>query len=123
MTDGLIGPIPSKRLYAAVFEGKPPRSIAENVADGIRTLIGNVERMLSDVDYLRADGRIASASFLLATADEEFAKVSILVDACRLNAEKYSSTLHSLCRAFYDHISKHAYNTVRRYRPSSMADI
>src|SRR5678815_163634 len=104
MDNGLTPPEAGKRLYVEIFESKSPQSITAAVADGIRAVIGNVERILSDVDYLRADGRIAPASFLLATADEEFAKVFILIDACRLDPVKDACTLRCLCKAFYSHI-------------------
>ena len=96
MDNGLTPPEPSKRLYVEIFEGKSPESIASAVTDAKRAVNSNVDRILSDVDYLLADGRIATASFLLATADEEFAKIFILIDACRLDSVKDACTLKCL---------------------------
>ena len=114
MKNEFMLPEPSKRFYREIFEGKSPQSITTTVADGIQAVIGNVERILNDLDCLLAAGRIASASFFLATAEEEFAKTFILIDACRLNPMKHEQALRGLSRAFYSHIQKHAYNTVRR---------
>jgi len=109
---------PAKRLYEALFEGKSPEAIAASLANGIQAVIANVERLLGDIAYLLASGRIASASFLLATADEETAKVFILIDACRVDPAKHAHVLKSLCKAFYNHRLKHAYNAMRRYPPA-----
>ena len=117
LSDGLTPPESGKRLFAEVFKGRFPQAIVESVADGITAVIGNVERVLDDVHYLRQDGRFAAASFFLATADEEVAKVLILIDACRLDPDKHVSVLQSLCKAFYDHRLKYAYNAMRRYPP------
>ncbi len=84
------------------------------MAGGVEASLENIDRLLSDVDFLLVDKRYATASFLLATAQEEVAKIFILIDTCRLDPSKYASVLRSLCKAFYSHIAKHAYNEVRR---------
>jgi len=68
--------------------------------------------LLSDARLLVEGGRLSSARFLLTTSREEVAKSYILVDACRLDLRKDVSVLHKLCKAFYDHIFKHAYMEV-----------
>ena len=75
-------------------------------------MIDNIERILCDINYLHADGRIAAASFFLVTADEELAKVFILIDACRLDPARHESVLRSICKAFYSHKLKYAYNAI-----------
>ncbi len=112
--DELTPAEPAKRLYAELFDRSSPEEIASTAARGIEAIVENIDRLLSDVDFLLADKRYATASFLLATAQEEVAKIFILIDTCRLDPSKYASVLRSLCKAFYSHIAKHAYNEVRR---------
>ena len=113
---------PAKRLYREVFETNSADVVAAEAADGIAAVIANVERLVTETEYLYSGGRVATASFMLATAWEELAKVFILMDACRLNPEQQGSTMRRLCQAFYDHIVKHAYNAVRhRVNVNSMA--
>jgi len=108
-------PEPSLRLFEEIFEDTDASAIAAVVADGVHALIANIDRLVSDVDCLVTQQRFASASFLLATAEEELAKVFILIDACRLDVSQHQSVQRRLCRAFYNHIFKHAYNGVRRH--------
>ena len=71
--------------------------------------------MLDDAECLVHNGRYASAKFLLVTGGEELTKVHILLDACRLDFERYESVVRALCKAFYDHIKKHAYAKVHEH--------
>ena len=97
------------RLYENLFEhGDRERtlSLIEGALEAIQT---NVQRLIDVSQLMLADDRYASASFILATADEEIAKSYLLVDACRVNMGKHHGVLKGLCRAFYDHFMKHAY--------------
>ena len=58
--------------------------------------------------------RYARAHFLTATADEEMAKVYIILDTFRLDFNSKKEHLKKLCKAFYGHIEKYAYNEVHR---------
>lgn len=116
-------PKPVLRLFEEIFEDADASAIATVVADGVQALIANIDRLVSDVDCLVTQQRFASASFLLATAEEELAKVFILIDACRLDVTEHQSVQRRLCHAFYNHILKHAYNEVRRHpNINSMAE-
>lgn len=115
MIQGLTSAEPARRLYDEVFKDNAPHSITSTVASGIQAIVSNIERLLGDLEYLLEDNRVATASFVLATADEELAKMFILIDACRLDPKKHHSTLICVCRCFYNHIFKHAYNDVRRH--------
>jgi len=118
MSDERVAPEPGKRLFEQLFEGKSVEAIAASASEGIEAVMRNVERLLGDIDYLVAGRRAASASFLLATADEEGAKIFILIDACRLDPIRHASVLKGVCKAFYDHRVKYAYNAIRRYPPA-----
>lgn len=43
------------------------------------------------------------------------AKSYILLDLCRLDPTKHETVLKGVCRAFYDHVPKHAYNRIARH--------
>ncbi len=102
-------PKPADLLFKNLFGECKPEESFERVASGLSASHRNAERLLSDVRFLVGTGRLSSARFLLTTAREEIAKSYILVDMCRLDLEKHGSVLRCLCRAFYNHITKHAY--------------
>lgn len=102
-------PNPGDLLFKNLFAECSADTSFERVAEGLAASCNNAERLLSDAQYLFEAGRLSSARFLLTTAREEIAKSYILVNTCRLDLEKHNSVLRRLCRAFYDHISKHAY--------------
>ena len=103
---------PGIRLYDNIFGGLDPQSILKEISNGIEAIIINSRRLHEDVELLIKSGRYASGGFLLATADEEMAKVFILLDMCRVDFERHESILKNLCRAFYDHVAKYAYSKV-----------
>ena len=103
------GPNPADLLFKNLFEESSLEKSFELIAEGLSASYRNADRLLSDARYLIEGGRLSSARFILTTAREEIAKSYILVDTCRLDLEKHTSVLRRLCRAFYDHISKHAY--------------
>ena len=102
-------PRPADLLFRNLFERGTVGESFDLLASGILSAIANSDRLLSDCMTLADSGRYASARFLLTTAREELAKAPILADMCRLDIEKHKSVLKRLCRAFYDHIAKHAY--------------
>ena len=108
-------PSPADLLFKDLFQDCPPDASFELVATGLSASRLNAERLVSDARLLVEVGRFSSARFLLTTAREELAKSYILVDTCRLDREKHASVLRRLCRAFYDHISKHAYLNVLEF--------
>lgn len=109
------GPSPADLLYRNLFEHQPPERSFELISEGLAASYRNADRLLSDARYLLSGGRLSSARFMLATAREEIAKSYILVDACRLDLKRHDAVLRRLCRAFYDHISKHAYLEVLKF--------
>lgn len=108
-------PKPGIKLYENLFNGLSCGVILNRISEGIYAAIENSNRLIEDVELLLKSKRFASAGFLLATADEEMAKVYILLDMCRLDFHRHENILKQLCRAFYDHVVKYAYNKVIRF--------
>ena len=115
-------PKPGLKLYENLFSGLEFEAILKRISDGIHAVISNSGRLLEDVEILLDSERFASAGFLLATADEEMAKAYILLDMCRLDFYKHENILKHLCRAFYEHVAKFAYNEIVRF-PFSFRDM
>jgi AbiV family abortive infection protein len=102
-------PNPGDLLFKNLFGDRLIDNSLALIAEGVTASRLNAERLLSDVKFLYQAQRLSSARFLLTTAKEELAKSYILLDMCRLDFETHDSVLRRLCRAFYNHISKHAY--------------
>lgn len=117
------GPTPSEVLFKCLFE-EDDTNLFERISEGLSACTNNAERLLSDAEWLIQGGRLASARFLNTTAREEISKAYILIDACRLDPKRHHSVIRSLCKAFYDHIAKHAYLEVQKF-PNfrSMSDL
>jgi AbiV family abortive infection protein len=109
-------PKPGSKLYENLFEGLEYDSTLKRISEGIHAVIANTSRLIEEAELLAESDRFATAGFLLATADEEIAKIYILLDMCRLDLLKHESTLKNLCRAFYDHVAKHAYSQTVRFQ-------
>lgn len=105
------------RLYDALFTGRTEDSVVQTLSSGIGALCANARRLFDDAKMLAAEGRFATARFLLAAMDEEAGKVYILLDMARLDFAKHQGELRKLCRAFYNHLLKHAYIEVTRWKP------
>lgn len=102
-------------LYKALFQGRTDESSLETISSGILACCTNAQRLFEDAKILTNADCFATAHFLLATADEEVGKVYILLDMLRLDFAKHEGELRKLCRAFYDHLSKHAYIDILRF--------
>ena len=110
-------PNPADVLFKNLFEQCKEEESFELLAGGLSASHHNAARLLSDAQLLVGAGRFSSAKFLLTTSHEEIAKSYILADACRLDLKKHYPVLGQLCRAFYDHILKHAYMEVLNFLP------
>jgi len=111
-----LPPSRDKGLYECLFNNKNSDQSLLLLAEGIDSIQENASRLIKDIDLLIANKRYPSAVFLLATADEEIAKAYILLDMCRVDFSRHESTLKKLCQAFYNHVTKHAYNKVIRHK-------
>jgi AbiV family abortive infection protein len=115
---------PADLLFKNLFKECTLAESFELISNGLSASYKNADRLLSDTQYLIEGGRLSSARFMLTTCREEIAKSYILLDTCRLDLEKHHSVLYRLCRAFYDHISKHAYLEVLDFpNIHSMTDV
>ncbi len=101
-------PLPGKILQKNLILSDSDDSF-DRIFQGIELCVQNAKRLISDVKLLVDNNNYSSALFLLTTAREEFAKSYLLFDLCRLDFTKHHSVLGKLCRAFYDHVKKHAY--------------
>jgi AbiV family abortive infection protein len=107
-------PVPGELLYENLFIRRDDTETIETLSQGLQAVHLNAARLIKDVELLVSAERYASASFLLATADEEIAKFYILADMCRLDFSRHQSILKRLCQAFYSHVAKHTYNQIIR---------
>ncbi|MCH8842659.1 MAG: AbiV family abortive infection protein [SAR324 cluster bacterium] len=82
------------------------------ISEGIHACIKNIGRLLSDAVLLARKRRFASSIFLIQNIKEEIGKLYILIDYCRLDNNKHSSTAKNLCKSFYNHVNKIAYYTL-----------
>jgi AbiV family abortive infection protein len=108
-------PPQGKALYEALLASRSEDAVVAAISDGILALCSNAHRLLEEAKFLREHGHLATAYFLLRTADEETAKVYILLDIVRLEFEKHEEQMRKLCNAFYSHIAKAAYMEVTRF--------
>ncbi len=102
-------------LYKSLFENCGEQESLQKISEGLIAIKKNSARLLNDVKILLGANRFSSARFLLTTADEEMAKLFILLDLCRLDFRRHKSELIRLCKAFYNHVTKHAYIKVHRF--------
>lgn len=115
---------PSELLYKNLFEGRNVDQCYELLSEGISACCQNAERLLADAEYLTQADRLCTARFVITTAREELAKPYILLDACLLDFEKHECVYRALCRAFYNHVYKHAYVEIQKFSSlNSMAEI
>jgi len=107
-------PEPAKQLFENLFVRRGRDETLTQLSEGLIAVAANADRLVKDALILLEAERYASAAFLLATADEEMAKSYILLDACRVDFSRHQNVLRRLCKAFYSHIAKDAYNKVAR---------
>jgi len=105
-------PDPAKQLFENVFAESKPEATLRTVSQGLIAFLENATRLMEDMTVLMKAERFPTAKFLLTTTNEEMAKSYILLDACRLDLSRHNSTLQCLCRAFYNHVTKYAYNEI-----------
>jgi AbiV family abortive infection protein len=110
----IMPPKPWKLLYENIFARKGRTTTVELLSKGLGACTINAELLLKDVELLLTAKRYARAQFLLATVDKEMAKAHLVLDMCRLSFDNQENYLRQLCRAFYGHVEKYAYNKVSR---------
>jgi len=124
MSGKMEAPKPGDQLFENLFVNRDREQTLETISEGLIAFMDNARRLLEDAEILLKAERSASTQFLITTANEEMAKSYILLDACRLDLSRHKSELKRLCLAFYDHVTKYAYNRVIRWSPlHDMADV
>jgi hypothetical protein len=92
------------------------------MAQGLQLLAAYVETLDSDAIHLHHDGGLRSAEVLGGLADEEAAKVMVLLDIARAGwGDK--SALSNAFRAFRDHLARGLYVGVYDGRPASLGEV
>jgi hypothetical protein len=112
-------PVPGELLYENLFIRRDDTETIETLSQGLQAVHLNAARLIKDVELLVSAERYASASFLLATADEEIAKFYILADMCRLDFSRHQSILKRLCQAFYSPCFSHPTRGYSAHRGSN----
>lgn len=112
----LLPPKKDKKLFENLFQNLSLDQILVRISEGLLAVQSNSARLIKDTEILCRAERYGSGRFLLATANEEMAKIFILLDMCRLDFERHQSTLQKLCSAFYDHVTKSAYIKIKKHR-------
>jgi AbiV family abortive infection protein len=107
-------PDPANLLFTNLFVRRERTETLHILSLGLHAISENCENLLNDAKLLLDSGRYSRAHFLIATADEEMAKIYILLDACKLDFTRHEGPLRRLCRAFYSHVEKYAYNQIYR---------
>jgi AbiV family abortive infection protein len=112
-------PEPWNLLYENLFVRRDRASALRVISEGLNCFAENASSLLNEAKILADAQKKARAVFLVATANEEIAKSYILLDACRLNFTSHEAPLKKICRAFYGHIEKYAYNKTIRGKISA----
>ncbi len=107
MTKQAQPPDRKKVLFEFLFnQGREEALI--RLSSGIQEIIGNASNLLDEADILASANRYDRATFLVATAEEEFGKLYILIDMCRVNFARHEVLLR-LCGVFYSNMIKRTY--------------
>ena len=93
-----------------------------SVAQGIERLVANIDRLDSSAHRLSGAGDEASATLLGSFADEEAAKVLMLIDAVRCPAEEGRARVRTLKR-WSDHLWKGVYVRACDWRPADFREL
>jgi AbiV family abortive infection protein len=93
------------------------------MAEGLVMMHEHIEYLNQDFEVLCEQGRFRSAAILRAFADEEAAKVMILLDVARAGWGNHQRVEKLLKQAIYHHLSRGLYVRVYEGRPASMQEV
>jgi len=93
------------------------------MAEGLVMMHEHIEYLNQDFEVLCEQGRFRSAAILRAFADEEAAKVMILLDVARAGWGNHQRVEKLLKQAIYHHLSRDLYVRVYEGRPASMQEV
>lgn len=111
----------ARRFFENIFVRRQYHESLNLISEGLIACTHNAKRLFDDVQLLMQEQRWTSASFLLATTNEEMAKCFILLDSCKLDFSRHQAELLRLCYAFYDHTKKYAY--IQIVQTSDLSDM
>lgn len=92
------------------------------IAEGLELLVEHVSTLNDDLAFLAAEGRSRGAGALEAQAQEEAAKVLILLDLVRMGWRDQKLAARQISR-FYDHLARCIYAEVSKMRPAKFSEI
>jgi AbiV family abortive infection protein len=94
----------------------------EAVAEGLSLIVENVRSLRDDIAYLYEAKRLRAAEVMTGLADEEAAKVLILLDLVRAGAAD-SQILKQQTTRFYEHLARCIYAEMAHMAPASFGEI
>jgi AbiV family abortive infection protein len=103
-----------ERLFYNLIQVRKLTETLNLIEDGLTAIVENATRLHNDASVLFNNGCWTTGKFVLTTANEEMAKIYILLDMCRLDFTRHRSILKRLCKAFYNHNYKYSYISVMK---------
>lgn len=95
----------------------------EQIAEGLELCISNAGAIIDDAQYLIDRKRPRGAEILRQAADEEAAKVLVLLDAVRCPRATSQDVFARQLQYFNDHLAKGIYVDVCGWHPSDFAEV
>ena len=100
----------------------PDQCLPEVVSTGIKHVLENASSLDSIAHRLFDEGEIRGSNMMHRLAEEEAAKVLVLIDFIRCPKSK-SKERSATLKSFYDHVAKSIYAQTCDWRPASFKDI
>lgn len=94
----------------------------EVIADGLALIVENARSLRDDAAYLYDGGRVRAAEIMVGLADEEAAKVLILLDLVRVGVSDREMVKQQTTR-FYEHLARCIYAEMAHMAPASFSEI
>lgn len=94
----------------------------EAITSGLDVLVEHVEALSNDLSFLEDAGRSRSGASIGIQAEEEAAKVLILLDLVRMGWRSQKACNAQIAR-FYDHLARGIYAEVCHMRPASFKEL
>jgi AbiV family abortive infection protein len=94
----------------------------EVIAEGLSLITENVRSLRDDIAYLYEGKRLRAAEVMTGLADEEAAKVLILLDLVRAGVSDPQMLKQQTAR-FYEHLARRIYAEMAHMAPASLGEI
>lgn len=92
------------------------------ISEGLGLLVENVDTLGGDVEALSAAGRRRAVWIVANHADEEAAKVLILIDLVRMD-QRHSEAVSRQIGRFYNHLARRIYAELSQMSPADFAEV